>query len=572
MQDQYTNIVKMTNYPFTTSNGAPVKIPDQSQRIGNQHRGTNLIQDIHLLELIQHVTKERVPERLVHARGSGAHGFFEVTDPWIADVTSAAFLTQVGKKTPLFFRGSTTGGASGSAETVRDTRGFGFKLYTEEGNLDWAFLSTPIFSIRDGIKFPSLIHATKKNPRTNLPDANMFWDFFTNNPESAHFLSMLFTDRATPKAYQNSDIWSINTYRFTKNDGSFVYCRITMKPVLGIATFDAHQAQEKAGADAEFHSRELFEAIEKAQSNPDEFPFPEWEVFAQIVTPEDLLTLSVNIFDATKTIPQSEVPLQKFGKVVLNKNPDNFFAEVEQAAFSPTNVVPGWALSPDPILQTRALAYPDTQRYRIGVNFAQLPVNKPTTKVFNPLMRDGFCTTENLGSTPNYYPSSFLTIGTAPQFPQPDQEFYQGTVVQFALPITDEDFAQPRNFVENVLTPQEQDALVLNVAKSLADASIESVRTRAIEEIWKRISQFIGNRIADETARELIRREQGMNISKLASLDIQPPKKNRRVFSAHNEGIFSHLPHVESRAAAGTRKLTGNNGIKATNGTNGVRH
>lgn len=560
----------MSDPIFTTSNGAPVEIPDVSQRIGKQLRATSLFQDIHLLELIQHVTKERVPERIVHARGSGAYGYFQVTDPWIRDVSSAAFLN-TNEKTRLFFRGSTTGGQAGSAETVRDGRGMAFKLYTQEGNLDWAFLSTPVFGIRDGIKFPSLIHATKKNPRNNLPDANMFWDYFTNNPEGIHFLSMLFTDQQTPAGYQFMQIFSVNSYRFTKPDGSFVYVRIHMDPVLGKKNMTEEQATELAGREPEYHSRILFEAIEKAKRG--ECPYPEWDVSAQIITPEKALTLSVNVFDPTKTIPFGEVPKKKFGKIVLNENPDNFFAEVEQSAFSPTNVVPGWALSPDPILQTRSLAYPDTQRYRIGVNFSQLPVNKPIIQVFNPLMRDGFCTIENLGSTPNYFPSSFQEYGTPKQFPQPDQELWHGTIVQFEPPVVSDDFTQPRVFLERTLTPMELDNFVLNVARSLAAAPSERVRNRAIDELWKKTSQPVGHRIADAVARVLIERSRSAeNGSHVASFNIaekspeQPFEALSRVLSIHNEGMFAHLPHVERNAIESTKNKTSSNNARVVNG------
>ncbi|KAI0022850.1 heme-dependent catalase [Xylariomycetidae sp. FL0641] len=475
---------------ITTMNGAPVQRPAASQRIGNQLRATLLLQDINLLELIQHLTHERIPERLVHARGTNAFGYFEVTDD-ITEYTSAAFLNRVGKKTPLLTRFSTVAGERGSAETVRDTRGFAFKLRTEEGILDWLFLSTPVFPIRDGAKFPSFTHATKRNPKSGLPDHTMFWDYFNNNQEAIHFLMFLFSDRATPVDFQHADCFSINSYRFTKPDGKFWYVRIHVKTNQGVENFTAEEAQRVAGADPDHQTRSLFNELEGQGT-------PSWDVYAQIIEPEKAASYPINIFDATKTLPLQDFPLKRFGRIVLDRNVDNFFAESEQSAFSPTNLVPGWALSPDPILQTRALAYADTQRHRLGANFIQLPVNRPA-RSFNPLNRDGAAATANLGATPNYFPSSFFAYGAAPQYPAPDEEHWLGTVADFASGVRPADYDQAAVFWRRTLArqPGQQDRFVGNVAGHLAQA-VQQVRA-ATYDMFTKVDADLGARIQTAT-------------------------------------------------------------------------
>ncbi|KAF7939249.1 uncharacterized protein EAE97_007329 [Botrytis byssoidea] len=525
---------------ITTMNGAPVLKPASTQRIGNQLRATLLLQDINLLELIQHITHERIPERVVHARGTSAHGYFEVTDD-ISDVTSAAFLNRVGKQTDLFCRFSTVAGRAESAETVRDTRGFAFKMFTEEGNLDWLFLSTPVFPIRDGAKFPSFTHATKKNPRSGLPDHKAFWDYFTHNQEGIHFLMFLFSDRATPVDFQHADIFSINTYKFTKSDGSFTYVKIHLKTNQGVKNFTQDEANQKAGVDPDFQTRSLYEDIENQK-------YPTWDVFAQIIDPVKAENYHINIFDATKTFPFSEFPLRKFGKITLNRNVDNFFAEQEQSAFSPTNLVPGWALTPDPIIQTRALAYADTQRYRLGANFVQLPVNAPYKKPFTPLIRDGAATINgNFGGTQNYFPSSFYNVGVATQYAQPDEEQFQGTVVNFESQVVDADYAQPRIFWEKTLAeePGQQDNLISNVAGHLSsvtgDMGLE-VR-QAVYAMFGKVNSDLGKRI--ETSTEaLIKQNETVTVTKdLNNIKIskQNGVKNGIVNgNSHNSGMFAH--------------------------------
>ncbi|RYC56256.1 hypothetical protein CHU98_g9958 [Xylaria longipes] len=515
---------------ITTMNGAPIKNIAASQRIGNQLRGTMLLQDINLLEVIQHLTHERIPERLVHARGTGAHGYFEVTDS-ISDVTSADFLQRVGEKTPLFVRFSTDVGERGSAETVRDVRGFAFKMKTKEGILDWVFLSTPAFPMRDGAKFPSFTHALKRNPQSGLPDHTMFWDYFNNNQEAIHFVMFLFSDRHTPIDFQHADCFGVNTYRFTKPTSQ------------GVKNFTAREAQAVAGSDPDYQTRSLFDDLEAGKT-------PSWDVYAQIIDPKKAANYPIDIFDPTKTLPHEDFPLRKFGRIVLNKNPDDNFAEVEQSAFSPTNIVPGWALSPDPVLQTRALAYADTQRHRLGVNFIQLPINKPEYS-FNPLTRDGAATFKGLGATPNYFPSSFSRYGVATQYAQPDEEHWLGTAVNYDAEVVDADFEQPRIFWEKVLAgqpgqPGQQDNFVSNVSGHLKGA-VEEVR-KVTYAMFTRVNTDLGKRIQTATEAAVVAVAAGtappktgiasqFADMKLADLYV---KKQAPHDSPHNFDLFAH--------------------------------
>ncbi|KAI9644113.1 catalase A [Ciborinia camelliae] len=272
--------------------------------------------------------------------GAGAYGEFEVTHD-ITNVTSLAFLNQIGKKTPLFARFSTVAGEKGSADNVRDARGFAFKMYTEEGNLDWLMFSAPVFQIRDPAKFASVVHAQKRDPRTNLKDPTMFWDYFNHNSEAYNFLVRLFGGQGIPTAYQYADIFGINLYKFTKPDGTFKYVKLHLKTNQGTRNQTLEEAVKTSGHDPDYSTRELYQTIERGN-------FPSWTVYAQIIDPLEAESYHINVFDATRLIPEEDYPLIPFGKITLNRNPVNFFMEVEQAAFSVANIVPGWDISPDP--------------------------------------------------------------------------------------------------------------------------------------------------------------------------------------------------------------------------------
>ncbi|KAL1979654.1 hypothetical protein VTN96DRAFT_5399 [Rasamsonia emersonii] len=474
---------------YTLANGCPIRNPNASQRIGRQLRGTLLLQDLNLIDIISHITHERIPERLVHAKGAGAYGEFEVTHD-ITEFTSAAFLNHVGKKTPLFVRFSTVAGEKGSADSVRDARGFAFKMYTEEGNLDWVFFSTPVFQIRDPAKFPSLVHAQKREPSSNLKDPTMFWDYFNRNAEGYNFLMYLFSDMGTPVSYRYADIYSINTYEFTKPDGSFKYVRLTLKTDQGVKDLTQDESVTITGKDPDYFTRDLYDAIAKGN-------YPSWTVYAQIIDPREAETYHTNIFDATRTISEDDYPLIPFGKITLNRNPVNYFAEVEQAAFAPANIVPGWDITPDPLLHIRLFAYGDTQRYRLGVNFPQLPTNRSFYS-YNPTKRDGAATITNYGDLPNYIPSvNGPTIIQAAQYKdRAAHEEWLGSAVNFESVVTDADFVQPREFWTR-LTEEQQQHFVYNVAVDLYGA-ITSVR-HAAHAIFSKIDAKLGERIQTET-------------------------------------------------------------------------
>ncbi|KAJ5863533.1 uncharacterized protein N7529_005449 [Penicillium soppii] len=452
---------------YTLPNGCPIDNPLGTLRLGNQLNGNLLLQDINLIDVLTHITHERIPERIVHAKGAGAYGVFETTHD-ISNYTSLAFLNQVGKTTPLFSRFSTVAGEKGSADNVRDARGFAFKFYTEEGNLDWLFFGAPMFQIRDPAKFPSLVHAQKRDPSSNLKNETAFWDFFNHNAEGLNFLMRLFSDQGTPLSYRYTDIHSINTYKFTQPTGEFKYVRIVLKTDQGVRNLTHDQMTTLVGMDADFSTRDLYAAIDKGD-------YPSWTVYAQIINPEDAESSPVNIFDATRELPESDFPLIPFGKITLNRNPKNYFTEVEQSAFQVANLVPGWDVSADPIVQVRLFPYGDTQRYRLGINFPQLPINRPFYS-YNPTRRDGANNIINLGNLPNYFPNY-----NGPQIVQPAQYRqtaeqhmrWIGNVTNFQSQITDSDFDQPRDYWNQLadMGPDQQGNFIYNVASSLSGAN-----------------------------------------------------------------------------------------------------
>ena len=352
---------------LTTTFGAPV--PDNQNSLTAGPRGPVLIQDFHLIEKLAHFNRERIPERVVHAKGAGAYGMFRVT----ADVskwTQAQFLSAVGKETEVFLRFSTVGGEKGSADAERDPRGFALKFYTEDGNYDIVGNNTPIFFIRDPLKFPDFIHTQKRNPATNLKDPTAVWDFASLSPETLHQFTILFSDRGTPRSYRHMDGFSSHTFSWINAAGQRVWVKYHFKTRQGIQNFTAEQAQAMTGIDPDHATRDLFAAIEDGD-------FPAWKVSVQIMTEAEAEAFPIDPFDLTKVWPHAAHPLIEIGELVLNRNPQNYFAEVEQSAFSPANVVPGISFSPDKMLQGRLFAYGDAHRYRLGGNHGLLPVNRP---------------------------------------------------------------------------------------------------------------------------------------------------------------------------------------------------
>ncbi|KAK0646200.1 catalase [Cercophora newfieldiana] len=474
---------------YTTSNGYPMDSSQAYQRINN---GPLLLQDFHLLDLLAHFDRERIPERVVHAKGAGAYGEFEVTHD-ISDITSIDMFNSIGKKTPVLTRFSTVGGEKGSSDTARDPRGFSVKFYTDQGNWDWVFNNTPVFFIRDPTLFPVFIHTQKRNPQTNLADPTMFWDYLSSHPESVHQLMTLFSDRGTPYSYRHMHGFSGHTFKFTQPSGSFVYVQIHLLTNQGIRNFTS--ASEAASASPDHHTADLFSAISSGD-------FPSWTVYIQTLTPSEAAAFPVNIFDLTKVWPHALAPLRPVGRLTLNRNPQNYFAEIEQAAFSPSHLVPGVEPSADPVLQARLFSYPDTQRHRLGTNYQQIPVNR-AVKAWNPFQRDGGMRVDgNYGATMGYE----NTVGgqgvryVKGKQPVATDEAWEGGKVRSLVfgEVGEEDYVQARGLWE-VLGREEgyQERFVGNVAGHLAGASNE-VRNRTYV-MFGRVDVALGSRIKEAT-------------------------------------------------------------------------
>jgi len=355
---------------LTTNFGTPVYDDQNSMTAGIP--GPVLMQDVHLLEKLAHFDRERIPERVVHAKGAGAYGYFEVTHD-VTKYTRAKFLSQVGKRTELFVRFSTVGGEKGSADAERDPRGFALKFYTEEGNYDMVGNNTPVFFIRDPLKFPDFIHTQKRNPATNLKDPDMFWDFLSLTPESIHQVTILFSDRGTPKTYRHMNGYSSHTYMWYNKKNEYVWVQYHFKTEQGIQNFTREEADHMKSVDPDHATRDLYEAIARGD-------YPSWRLEMQIMTLEQAKDYRFDPFDITKVWPHADFPPITIGRMVLNRNPENYFAEVEQAAFSPGNFVSGIGPSPDKMLQGRLFSYHDTHRHRLGPNYHLLLVN--TLSVF----------------------------------------------------------------------------------------------------------------------------------------------------------------------------------------------
>ncbi|CAG0924634.1 unnamed protein product [Notodromas monacha] len=384
---------------LATATGRPIVNKNASVTVGP--RGPLLLQDTVLLDEMSHFDRERIPERAVHAKGAGAFGYFEVTDD-IRQYTNASVFSAIGKRTSLAVRFSTVGGESGSADTVRDPRGFAVKFYTEDGNWDLVGNNTPIFFIRDGILFPSFIHTQKRNPQTHLKDADMFWDFLSLRPESTHQVSFLFSDRGIPDGYRHMNGYGSHTFKLVNASGDHVYCKFHFKTDQGIQNLLPDDAADVARDDPDYGIRDLFNAISNGQN-------PSWTLHIQVMTQAQAESLPWNPFDVTKVWPQGDFPLIRVGKMVLDRNPENYFAEVEQLAFNPANMIPGVEASPDKMLQARLFSYGDTQRHRLGPNHLQIPVNCPmNARTWGHYQRDGFMAINgNHGNAPNYFPNSF---------------------------------------------------------------------------------------------------------------------------------------------------------------------
>jgi len=419
------------NGALTDSLGRPIPNDTNSLTVGAN--GPVLLEDTHLIDKIAHFDRERIPERVVHAKGTGAFGIFEAYDS-MEKYTMADFLNRKGKLTPVLVRFSTVIGGRGSADTVRDPRGFATKFYTNEGIYDLAGNDLPVFFIRDGIKFPDVIHSLKPAPDTNIVNPQRFWDFVSLSPEATHMVTWLYSDRGTIKDYRNVDGFGVNTYIWVNRNSVRHFVKFHWKTMQGIETIDRIEAQRLAGMDPDIAGRRLHEAIARGD-------YPKYELCVQLLKPEEADNLPFDPLDDTKTWPEDQFPLMKVGMMTLNKNPDNFFAQIEQVAFCPGNIVPGIELSADKMLQGRSFSYFDTQRHRIGPNFMQLPVNKPLNPPFNN-QRDGSMTYEFNPSPINYSPNSLAGNRPLPaDIPVPKPVYLAGNAERKTIPKAD-DFTQ----------------------------------------------------------------------------------------------------------------------------------
>lgn len=475
---------------LTTASGIPYYHHEDTKSVGA--RGPLLLEDFILHEKLAHFNRERIPERVVHAKGTGAYGTFTVTHD-ISKYTRAKVFDTIGKQTKVFLRFSTVGGEKGSADTERDPRGFAVKFYTEEGNWDMVGNNTPIFFIKDPKKFPDFIHTQKRDPKTNTKSPTMMWDFWSLNPESLHQVMFLMSNRGTPDGYRFMHGFGSHTFSFINKDNERVWCKFHFKSAQGIKNFKNDEAVKMKGEDPDYAQRDLVEAIERGE-------FPKWNVKVQVMTEEQARTFKFNPFDLTKVWPHGEYPLIDVGVMELNKIPDNYFADVEQSAFAPAHVVDGISYSPDKMLQGRILSYPDAHRYRLGTNYEQLPVNRCPYAV-NNYERDGTMRLDgNHGSMPNYFPNSFDNIVPDEAYKTRSEELESNIAAVYDrnAPGEDDHYTQPGIFYRDVLNDEEKTDLVNNIVGAMSGISTEKRNDIIMRQLchFFRADMGLGMRIA----------------------------------------------------------------------------
>lgn len=450
---------------LTSVTGAPVADNQNSMTAGP--RGPMLLQDVWYLEKMAHFDREVIPERRMHAKGSGAFGTFTVTKD-ITKYTKAAMFSKVGKKTEMFARFSTVAGERGAADAERDIRGFALKFYTEEGNWDLVGNNTPVFFLRDPLKFPDLNHAIKRDPRTNLRSAKNNWDFWSSLPEALHQVTITMSDRGIPASFRHMHGFGSHTFSMFNAKNERVWVKFTLTTQQGIKTLTDQEAEAVVAKCRESNQRDLFGAIEKGD-------FPRWTMYIQVMTEEGAAKLPYNPFDLTRVWYHKDAPLIEVGVMELNRNPDNYFSDVEQAAFNPASIVPGIGFSPDKMLQGRLFSYGDAQRYRLGVNHHQIPVNKPRCP-FNSYHRDGQMRTDgNHGGTLGYEPNSYGEWVQQPGYAEPPLKL-EGAADHWAQ--EDDNFIQPGKLFR-LMKPAQQQVLFENTARAMGDAP-EEIKLRHI--------------------------------------------------------------------------------------------
>jgi catalase len=465
----------MTKRPtLTTTAGAPVA--DNQNSITAGARGPVLIQDYQLLEKLAHQNRERIPERVVHAKGWGAHGTFTVTND-ITKYTRASIFSQVGKKTDLIARFSTVAGELGAADAERDVRGFSLKFYTDEGNWDLVGNNTPVFFVRDPLKFPDFIHTQKRHPRTNLRSPTAMWDFWSLSPESLHQVTILMSDRGLPVAPMYMNGYGSHTYSFINANNERFWVKFHHKTMQGHRHYTNREAEAIVSKDRESYQRELFGTIERGE-------FPKWRLCVQIMPELDAEKLPFNPFDLTKVWPHKDYPLIEVGVWELNRNADNYFAEIEQAAFSPSNIVRGISFSPDKMLQARIFSYADAHRYRLGTHYEALPVNAPKVPVHN-YNKDGamrFFRNDSGNADAFYEPNSFNGPVEAPEYREPPLRI-SGDADRYNHRIGNDDYTQPGNLFR-LFDQEQRNRLFNNIAEAMQGVPVEIVK-RQIAHFYK---------------------------------------------------------------------------------------
>lgn len=526
------------NEKLTTNQGLKINNNQDSLKAGD--RGPTLLEDFILREKITHFDHERIPERIVHARGSGAHGVFKLTKS-LEKYTKARFLSELGKETPVFVRFSTVAGSRGSTDLARDVRGFAIKFYTEEGNYDLVANNMPVFFIQDAIKFPDLVHAVKPEPDNEIPQAasahDTFWDFISLMPESMHMIMWLMSDRAIPRSLRMMEGFGVHSFKFINEEGEAHFVKFHLKPKLGVHSVAWDEAQKISGVDPDFHRRDLWEAIENGA-------FPEWDLGVQIVPEEDEHKFDFDLLDPTKIIPEEEVPVELVGTLTLNKNPDNFFAETEQIAFHPGHLVPGIDFSNDPLLQGRLFSYTDTQLSRLGSpNFHEIPINRSINTVHNN-QRDGHMRQQIVKGKVSYEPNS---IGNGCPFQAmmqeggfaSHQERVSGSKVRERSKSFVDHYSQAKLFYNSQSTPEKmhlQNALIFELSK----VTIPEIRERMVGQLAF-IDMFLAWRVAEKLGLEVKKLDwpnqslpADSNIIELQSEEREPHTKISEALSMQN--------------------------------------
>lgn len=482
----------MTDKPPNTTTDAGIPVPSDEHALTVGQAGPVLLQDYYLNEKLAHFVRERVPDRVYHVKGGGAFGYFEVTAD-VSQWTKAAFLSPVGKRTPLFARFSIVAAEEGAPDTDRDVRGFAVKFYTEEGNYDIAGNNTPVFFVRDPMKFPDFIHSQERLPDTGMRSNNMQWDFWTLSPESAHQVTILMSDRGTPRTWRHMNGYASSTYLWENAAGRKFWVKYHFKTEQGIQNMTDAESRAMRAEDLDCHRRDLRDAIARKD-------YPSWRLEMQIMPFEDAAAYRFNPFDITKVWPHGDYPPIPVGRMVLDRNPENFFAEVTQVAFEVSNMVPGIGPSPDRMVLGRMFAYGDSARYRIGPNYDQLPVNRPVSEVHS-YTKDGPMAYRHSGSQPVYAPNSYGGPKADPLRYDDPGWFVPGAEIGRTAEEghkDDDDFVQPGTLYRHVMTPTDQDHLASNIVWHLSQGVERFIQERAVKDYWTKVDPDLGTRIAHD--------------------------------------------------------------------------